>query len=276
MENKKQKRIILILAGLLLVALVALAGLLLSQKLRGRPSDSVTVPDNIVASEEGAAASEQAEPTTEQTEPVSSVETHSQESSSVSGSAAQMESTASGSEERRAAVISLYTKHSGDNVPFHAENLFPGDRETKYFCVQVSYQGKVTVKYHADVRPGYEKLAEVLKCRIVLLTDGTLLYDGLMRDMPASLDRVLTSTAERTDTLYYEITAYLDTSVGNDYQNLPLIADFCWWVDESDNLVPPDTGDFAQPLLWAGVAVTSLLLLFLLLIKRRKENEDEE
>ena len=40
--------------------------------------------------------------------------------------------------------------------------MFPGDAETKHFRVQVSYHDQVTVHFRATVRPGYEKLAEVM------------------------------------------------------------------------------------------------------------------
>ncbi len=118
--------------------------------------------------------------------------------------------------------LQLYNKQPEDNTPFRVTNMFPGDQETKNFRLQVSHHDKVTVHYHADIRPGYEKLAEVLKVRVVLKTTGEELYNGLMRDMPASLDHVLSASGQTTDELLYEITAYLDTSVGNAYQNKDL------------------------------------------------------
>lgn len=152
--------------------------------------------------------------------------------------------------------------------------MFPGDVETKFFRVQVSYHDKVTVHFKATVRAGYEKLAEVLQVRVKLLTTGETLYDGLMRDMPASVTHKLASANSTTDELYYEITAYLDTSVGNEYQNKDLIADFKWWVEETGNLDnPPKTGDLASPVLWAAVAACagSAMLILLVSTKRREE-----
>lgn len=76
--------------------------------------------------------------------------------------------------------------------------------------------------------------------------------------------------------LEYEITAYLDTSVGNDYQNKDLIADFKWWVEETGNLDDsPKTGDTSNILLWAVLAAGSLSMMILLLVTHRRK-EDEE
>ena len=75
------------------------------------------------------------------------------------------------------------------------------------------------MRFHAEVRSGYEKLAEVLKCRVVLPESGDILYDGLMRDMPESLNVDLQTDSEVTNEVYYEITAYLETSVGNEYMS---------------------------------------------------------
>ena len=128
--------------------------------------------------------------------------------------------------------------------------------------------------YKATVRPGYEKLAEVMKVRVKLLSTDETMYDGLMRDMPESLTHKLASQKTTTDELYYEITAYLDTSVGNDYQNKDLIADFKWWVEETGNLDDPTiTGDTSSIVLWAMLAACSGSMIILLLITRRRKED---
>ena len=130
--------------------------------------------------------------------------------------------------------------------------------------------------YKATVRPGYEKLAEVLKVRVELLSTGETMYDGGIADMPESLTHKLASKKSTTDELYYEITAYLDTTVGNDYQKKDFIADFKWWVEETGNLDDsPQTGDTSNILLWAVLAAGSLSMMILLLVTRRRK-EDEE
>lgn len=175
---------------------------------------------------------------------------------------------------RENTVLRLYRGQPGDNEAFACSNLLPGDAETKYFRVQVSHKAAITVHYHADIRPGYEKLAEVLKVRIVLLTTGHTLYDGLMRDMPKQLSSPLSGSG--TDELHYEITAYLDTSVGNDYQNKDLIADFRWWVEETGNL-GPKTGDSSGILLWiAAAAVSGAVCIFLIISHKRKEGKQND
>ena len=178
-------------------------------------------------------------------------------------------------ETKKAATIELYNKQPEENTAFTVGNMFPGDSETKYFRVRVSYHDKITVHYKATVRPGYEKLAEVLKVRVKLLTTGETMYDGGIADMPESLTHKLASKKSTTDELYYEITAYLDTSVGNDYQNKDLIADFKWWVEETGNLDDsPQTGDTSNILLWAVLAACSGSMMILLLVVRRRKEEN--
>lgn len=170
-------------------------------------------------------------------------------------------------------ALYLHNKNADDNTPFAVNNMFPGDTETKYYCVHVKYKGDVIVRYHADIHEGYEKLAEVLKCRVVLLTTGEVLYDGLMRDMPASINHPLKTSVETESELYYRIDAYLETSVGNDYQLKDLVADFRWWVEETDNLIPPKTGD-SSALPYLITASVSCFFLALLLKKKKKEDAD--
>ena len=269
-QKKKIKIIIIILACLLGLSLLALGGTVIYNKIANNTPATVTVPDNLITPDEDATkpdSSDSKAPDSSDTQTPSS-------SADASSSAVPTQSTTA--EAKKAATIELYNKQPEENKAFTVGNMFPGDVETKYFRVRVSYHDKITVHYKATVRPGYEKLAEVLKVRVKLLSTGEMLYDGLMRDMPESLTHKLASKKSTTDELYYEITAYLDTSVGNDYQNKDLIADFKWWVEETGNLDDsPKTGDTSNILLWAVLAAGSLSMIIILHITRRRK-EDEE
>ena len=172
----------------------------------------------------------------------------------------------------KAEVLNIYKNHPDDNTPFNVVNMFPGDTQEEYYCVRVSHKGSITVYFHAAVRPGFEKLAEVMQCRVELLTTGETLYEGLMRDMPEKLSHILPT--ENDNELYYRITAFLDTSVGNEYQNKELIADFNWWVDDEGGLLPPGTGGVSY--VWLGVfmiAAAACIVIIACLIRKRKKEE---
>lgn len=271
-QKKKIKIVIIILAILLGLSLLALGGTVIYNKIANNTLATVTVPDNLITPDEDTTKPDSSESNSQA--PDSSDTQTPSSSADASSSAVPTQSTTA--EAKKAATIELYNKQPEENTPFQVENMFPGDSETKYFRVRVSYHDKITVHYKATVRLGYEKLAEVLKVRVNLLSTGETMYDGLMRDMPESLTHKLASKKSTTDELYYEITAYLDTSVGNDYQNKDLIADFKWWVEETGNLDDsPQTGDTSNILLWAVLAAGSLGMIIILLVTRRRK-EDEE
>lgn len=272
-QKKKIKIIIIILAVLLAISLAALGYTIYRNRQANNAAATVTVPDNLITPDE--------EPgNTNEDSNISADGNENNEGDKTpaitASPAAAPSSPASTGETVTAATIRLYNRQPEDNTAFQVGNMFPGDAETKYFCVRVSYRDTVTVHYKATVRPGYEKLAEVLKIRVRLLTSGETLYDGLMSQMPESVTHKLSSGGSATDELYYEITAYLDTSVGNEYQNKELIADFSWWVDETGKLiVSPDTGDSSHILLWEMTAAASgFIMLLLLFTRRRKEGYD--
>ncbi len=131
------------------------------------------------------------------------------------------------------ATLELYDKQLEDNEAFDVSNMLPGDRETKHYRIKVSYHGNIKVYFKAEIdsNPLYQKLSEVMKVKVTLLPGNTLLYDGLMRDMPSTVSTSLSSAESTVGELHYEITAYLDTSVGNDYQNRDLKANFKWWAE---------------------------------------------
>ena len=269
-QKKKIKIVIIVLACLLGLSLLALGGTLVYNKIANNTPATVTVPDNLITPDE-----DTTKPDNGDSQAPDSSDTQTPSSSAdASSSAVPTQSTTA--ETKKAATIELYNKQPEENTPFQVGNMFPGDVETKYFRVRISYHDKITVHYKATVRPGYEKLAEVLKVRINLLSTGETMYDGLMRDMPESLTHKLASKKSTTDELYYEITAYLDTSVGNVYQNKDLIADFKWWVEETGNLDDsPQTGDTSNILLWAVLAACSgSMMILLLVVRRRKEDEE--
>lgn len=278
-QKKKIKSIIIVLACLLGLSLLALGGTLIYNKIANTASATVTVPDNLITPDE-----DTSNPDNSESQAPDSSESNNQAPNRSDTQAPRSSADASFSavtptqnttaEVKKAATIELYNKQPEENTAFAVGNMFPGDSETKYFRVRVSYHDKITVHYKATVRPGYEKLAEVLKVRVNLLSTGETMYDGLMRDMPESLTHKLASQKTTTDELYYEITAYLDTSVGNDYQNKDLIADFKWWVEETGNLDDPTiTGDTSSIVLWAMLAACSGSMIILLLITRRRKED---
>lgn len=193
-------------------------------------------------------------------------------------------------------VLKLYRNHAEDSIPFQLSNMFPGDSQQQPYLLQVSYKGSLTVNFHAEVRAGYENLAEVLNCT-VSLRDEDVLYDGLMRDMPTAVGYQLPQSKGETVDLIYDIRAYLDTSVGNEYMNKELLTDFYWWIEtdvinatqpdssgtetkpESGELIAPQTGDDSNLILWAGALAGIALILALWLLfgtKRKKEDQSDE
>ena len=287
MKNKNLKILIAVLAILLAVSLTALIGMLLVGHFLHSDPATVAVPGNIITPEGSDASSINTDPplTTlpdgESNEAVSDtappdlsdITKVTEPASNTTVSAATETVAASAA---KASALSLHTKQPEENKPFQVANMFPGDNEIQYFRIKVSYKGDIIVRYHADIRPGYEKLAEVLKVRIRLLGSDGFLYDGLMRDMPQSLNHALYTTSSTQSELYYEITAYLDTSVDNEYMDKDLIADFHWWVEETDHLDSPQTGESKLIYLWICLAAGSFLCLLLLIGKRRKEAAEEE
>ena len=217
-KERTLKKVIAALAVLLVLALGALAGVLMS----GRYGDSISdsAPDNHIFS-----AAYGSETATKVTTRGMAMRTASW-TSTADTSRSSYEDT----------VLEIYRGNADVNQPFAVSNMFPGDVIPKDYQVKVTHRGPVVVHFRAAVRPGYEKLAEVLKVKVQI--GGQDRYDGLMRDMPESLDCTTPNTAKaETTELDYRLTVYLDTSVGNEYQNQGLIADFEWWVlaEERDN-----------------------------------------
>lgn len=168
--------------------------------------------------------------------------------------------------QRQAEVIGLHRGNAGENRRFEAVNMFPGDSQTQYYKVGVTFRNMVTIRFSVKVREGYEKLGEVLNLSIRRAGADQILYEGAINGLVGSIDQVLLSDdGETTEELYYEVTAYLAADVSNEYQNKALLADFSWWVEETENLRDnPLTGEGDGALIWLALAIISLLSLLIL------------
>ncbi len=130
-----------------------------------------------------------------------------------------------------AAGETIVLKHpdEGANLPFTATSMLPGDEISQNYVLNILHRENVEVQFRAKVHLGFEKLAEVLKLKITI--DGVEKYNGLMIDTPEFVTHILPAGQP---SLTYGLTVYLDTSVGNDYQNKKLKADFEWrYIPES-------------------------------------------
>lgn len=253
---------IIVLSVLLAVSLFLLAGILLYNRFYKFPPDAEAVTDNIITPEKE-------EPDTPQS------------NDSESGDAEEAEETtesASGGSSSNSLenAIVLRKRRSEDSLAFSVSNMFPGDSFVNRYAVHVSHLGDVVLRLRAEIHPGYDKLSEVLHVKVALPDSGEVLYNGLLRDMTESVNVSLDTAEKTTSETYYEITAYLDTSVGDEYANKELVADLIWWVEEVEYLFSPQTGDNFSTYLLVCVAAGSLFLLILLLKKREKEGETNE
>ncbi len=245
MRKKLQriKTVIVIFAVLLAFGLAALAGILIFGQ-PDLPIGSASAPDNYIKPTNSDRDTSVAE-SRGSAMPVMLCASPLNISAFRSIPLAASSKTIIDSDSAKETVISIYKRHAQDSEPFRVFNMFPGDSHTKAYFIEVSHKGTVTVRFRANIRDGHEKLAEVLKCKVVLRGENKPLYDGLMRDIPSSLNCRISAMFSRTTKLTYDITVYLDTSVGNEYMNKELVADFCWWVNESgsDPTPPTDTDD---------------------------------
>ncbi len=133
-------------------------------------------------------------------------------------------------------ILSLYKNHAEDTAPFNVANMLPGDRVSKDYTVQISYTGTVLLNFEAKVKEG-DKLSEALCISVFVKENNELLYEGTIGKMPI-VATTCTTRGRTTDSLTYNVNVWLPTSVGNEYQNKQLEADFYWWADTAP-VTPP-------------------------------------
>lgn len=160
-------------------------------------------------------------------------------------------------------VLQLYSQNESTSASFNAVNLFPGDKVNKSYNIKVSHKEDIEIFFISDIKEGSGKLAEVLKIDVKIA--GEVIYDGLMKDLP-ELEYLM---PQDENEIVFDIEVYLDKSVGNEYMNQALSADFRWWVEDEEAL-SPKTGDSSNILCYIAMII-ALSVVIILLIKRKKE-----
>ncbi|MBQ8636458.1 MAG: S-layer homology domain-containing protein [Clostridia bacterium] len=134
---------------------------------------------------------------------------------------------------------------------FTVNDMFPGDRFSQDYDLYISEEEDIEIFFKAKILDGYgdrpeEKgdLAEVLKFKVEIPGEEILYNDEqndkeLMKDMPEQLTYTVPAGQEKVK---YRLTVYLDTSVGDEYQNKELRADFEWYymIESSGGGEDPD------------------------------------
>jgi len=169
----------------------------------------------------------------------------------------------------------LYKYNNKFNDKFNVTNMFPGDSETKYYCVNVSYKDDITIKQNINIKTDYQKLKDIFNLKIKLLNTDDFLYNDLLKNIPETIDYKITSKEKISKDFCYEITIHLDTSVGNEYQNKEAIIDFEWLVNNKDLELPSTPATNDNIIFWISMAITSSILLIILLLVFKKRGKDQ-
>ena len=132
-------------------------------------------------------------------------------------------------------TIDLNDPDKSEFQAFTLNNMFPGDAEYKDYKLNISHKNNIDVVFNVHIREESAKLAEVLKLKVEI--DGVEKYNDLMKDL-GQLTYTLRAGQPNVE---YRLTVYLDTSVGKEYQNQELKADFEWYY------TPESSGAVAEP-----------------------------
>lgn len=271
--SKRMKIVIIVLAVLLVLSVGGLVGRYIYLHICAPTRTTVTLPDDLIG----------------EVTSTLPTDTGKDSGSSAAGSDPGIEQSAVGeashpaetdkptTDKPTAVKLELYEGKPGDNQRFEVGNMFPGDVETKYFCVNVYGDRDMPLFFRADVTEQTKALSDVLHIKVTDMETGNVLCDAPFSEVNGEeYDKLLKVEGGKATTTYYRIDVSLDTSVGNEYQAAMLKANFQWYVKDEGGLTPPpQTGDTTNTVLWMVLAISSLLLI-IFLWKRKKEDRRYE
>ncbi len=137
----------------------------------------------------------------------------------------------------QAKVIELYRGQSADNDAFNAQNMFPGDTVTKYYCLKVYHRAYVAVRFDVTDITETKSLGNILNIKVTKYNeDGSgeevVCNDSFNNIKGTTYNTVFSVNATKETIAYYKIEVSLPTSAGNEYQGASLSADFNWYAED--------------------------------------------
>lgn len=252
--NAEHKKLNIALLLLLVVALLALAGVLF---MRAKP-DAVS-PDNHI----------------ESGEKLSMIVSRTALFSALNG------------EESGAALLDAEVSLPGAQEAMGMAGMLPGDSVEKAYTVSVKYSEPVKLHFGAALRTNGSADSQLLAegLLITVYRDGELLYDGTVAGLAESqqAQEGLEILEPSPTKLTYTIKVTLPTSAGNEYQDKTVTVDLKWWLTSDSGggshpgggevIVVPKTGDDFPMELMIGAAALALVLLAVLLGRRRARHD---
>lgn len=280
----KQKKIIKVLIVLLILSVLGLAGrYIYLNYIRDNGSSTVTVPQNVIKDKNktGSMVEIQGKKTAAANQENSNSENNHQSSSDKKTQQGRVE----------APFIELDKSQPEYNEKFSAFGMLPGDMVTKYYCVKAHHDYDVKVYFEAEVTDETKHLGDVLNVKVTDVSENkeTLVAEGPFSKINGKSYPVqLKENKDDYTRKYYRIDVFLDTSVGNPYQEAALTADFKWYVtdeeyhamQEKNPIIPgitdpgktdvPKTGDMFDKTLWMMFFGSALLLIIMSVAKKRR------
>lgn len=186
------------------------------------------------------------------------------------------------------AALELFESQLCDNERFSVSDMLPGDSITEHFCIKAYHDRDIELFFRADITEETKALGDVLRLRVIETSNGEIIADAPFREIDGREFSQIIKKAGGESTLYYEITAYLDTSVGNEFQNARLTADLSWYVEDDGGSAGQDpgddgaagssgltakTGDTMNLALVVIMLLSALALAVVLLVCRKREGE---
>lgn len=256
--SKKTKAIIIVLLCLLLLTAGTLTARVVYLNFFADKSSTTVVPDNLIGK-----SSENADQ-------------GSSKNDVDSGPVKSASSKATQNKIAKATTVELYRGKASYNEKFEINNMLPGDTEAKYFAIKVNHNKRVGLFFSSEVTKQTKSLANVLNIKITRLENNNVIYNGSFTNINIDGYGEFFAATQATETVaYYKIEVSLPSSVGNEYQSSKLSANLNWYVTDEDALIPPQTGDTSNIMLWLAIMLCSLTTLIIPLFSKRKKKENE-
>lgn len=167
------------------------------------------------------------------------------------------------------------SEYSDSDLFENFKGVLPGDALTQQITVKNATDGKVRIYMRAEDE-GMEDTDFLSQLHMTVECRDKEIFDAAPSETAQLTENTLLGTFKKKGSTELTVTLTVPATMGNDYMNRVGVVPWTFLVEEIPEDDTPETGDWFNIGMWAGLAIAlAAVIIVLIVLQRRRRAENE-
>lgn len=167
------------------------------------------------------------------------------------------------------------SEYSDSDLFENFKGVLPGDALTQQITVKNATDGKVRIYMRAEDE-GMEDTDFLSQLHMTVECRDKEIFDAAPSETAQLTENTLLGTFKKKGSTELTVTLTVPATMGNDYMNRVGVVPWTFLVEEIPEDDNPETGDWFNIGMWAGLAIAlAAVIIVLIVLQRRRRAENE-